>query len=163
MSSTRSITSGTRRSGKLDLAAVKDPSSSYYTVQDVQRERHADADHLRGIRRHDGGRTARTIFLCYGDSNFPGQVTETRRKSELDASAAIPARRRRDTADAHDDDLQPYDSDGAPLASHSGHRGPRSRERDRTSTAYTYDDGLLVQRKGQLDADRRPARRAATT
>jgi RHS repeat-associated protein len=75
-------------SGALDLAAVEDPSNHYITrsfnanglpTRIVYGDTNSDAS--------DGG-GEREVFLFYGDANFPGKLTEVRRRSELSSNAS---------------------------------------------------------------------------
>jgi RHS repeat-associated protein len=72
--------------GALDLAAIQDPAGNYETrafnanglpTKIVYGDTDSSPD--------SGG--ARTVYLFYGDTNFPGKVTEIRRKSELDPNS----------------------------------------------------------------------------
>jgi RHS repeat-associated protein len=74
--------------GVLDLKAMEDPSGKFLTQTFdgngmPTRITYGDAD-----ADPTNGNSAREIYLYYGNANFPGLVTETRRKSELNAAAA---------------------------------------------------------------------------
>ena len=68
--------------GKLDLTAVKDPSN-FYTVKTFDATTRLPTKIVYGASDSSGSSPQRTIFLAYGDSNFPGLVTSTRRQSDI--------------------------------------------------------------------------------
>jgi RHS repeat-associated protein len=126
----------------LDLGAVKDPSSKY-TSMDFNangmptRITYGDVDSATG-----GG--TREVFLFYGDSNVPGKVTETRRKSELDVNAALCSG---SVTFGCARTLSSYNSDG--LLSSTQLIGT-TLDASASNLAFTYTTGYSYNAKGQL-------------
>ena len=129
-------------SGALDLTAVKDPSNLYTTKEFnanglPTRIVYGDANATPG-----GG--LRELFLYYGNSSFPGKVTETRRKSDLASDASLcSATDTRGCART----INTYNSDG--LLSSSQLTGT-ALDVSAVNLAFSYTTGYSYNSKGQL-------------
>ena len=76
--------------GTLDNYATQDAAGNY-TDAHVRRQRHGHADHATADpdSTPSNGNGSRTEWRFYGDTNFPGKVTEIRRKSDLSTVGRI--------------------------------------------------------------------------